>query len=178
MLRLVVQDPARPDTHFSTIRFVPVPQIGPEPREVRLKIARLPVGFTVEQCDLHVFVNGREYATNLSPHRATVDENDAYRFLLLRYLGERASATLPPQIMIELVPPKLAASVPDDQRSLTVDFAIDREGRVVDLKMPAAVAAVRSELVELLRSVRFYPGLVKGIPVESGGTFALSEFIR
>ncbi len=178
MLRLVVTDPANPRVHVCTIRFLPLPRLGPEPHDVRVAVGGLPAGFAVEDCRLHVFVAGRELATSNSPNRLTVSPDEAHQFLVLRYLANQKKSTIPPAIIPELLPPDLAAHVGGQERSLAIDFAIDRDGKVTGLTLPPGAGDLSRELLTMLRSLRFYPALVNGTPMDSSGTFALSEFIR
>lgn len=177
MLRVLLRDPGNPDAPISMVRFLNLPALGPEPREVRASLGGLPPGFSVDQCQLHVFADGSEIATSASPNRLEVTRDEAHQFLLLRYLTTQKSATVPPAVIPELLSSDLAGLVPAAQRSLTIDFAIDRDGRVTNLKTPAGVA-LDPKLEELLRSLCFYPALTSGTPVDSSGTFALSELIR
>jgi len=178
LLRLILRDPNQPGTPASTLRFFPLPVIDTKARKVTLTLRGLPPGFSADAHELHVFVGNEEIATSVSSHRYEVTAPEAHQFLLLQYLDKNKRATIPVGIVTELLPSGLAALIPDPQRSLTVNFSVDADGRVTDVTWPAGSSAPSPELDAALRALPFYPALLEGKPTASTGTFALSEFLR
>lgn len=177
VLRLILRDPDSPAVPVSTLRFFPLPVIDTKPRKVTLSLAGLPAGFAADAHELHIFVGGEELATSLSSHRFEVSASEAHQFLVLRYVDKNRGVTVPVSLVRELLPTGLTSLVPDAQRSIAVDFSIDANGAVTDLRFAVGSTAPGPELETALRAVRFYPALVRGAPAASTGTFALSEVL-
>ncbi len=178
VLRLFIRQPRHPNEKISLLKFLPLPELGPKERKLGVWVRGLPSGYTLDAYELHFFIGNRELATTVSRNRFEVTKSEAHQFLILRYVTEHKLATAPAAIVSELVPAELRDLVRDDWKSWTVDFTIDADGNVTHLAFAGGQPPPSADLEETLRTLRFYPALVHGVPTASEGTFALSEFLR
>jgi hypothetical protein len=131
----------------------------------------------MESYDVHIFAGTRELATNLSKNRLQLGIEEAHQFFLLNHTLENAGADRPPRLISELVPPEFRSLLNGTEPEINVELAIDRHGRVTQVATTGGAPALSPELEAALRRTLFLPALKAGVPVDSSGTFALSEFL-
>ncbi len=161
------------------LKFFALPKAGLAARKVSVLQSGLQPGFTVDAYDIHIYADGREMPTNLSPNRMDLSVDEAHKFLVLRHAQLNRTASIPAEIIPDLIPPEVRTWLAAIHTDATVDLEIDRDGRMTKVDAIRANADLSvAEVENKLREVRFFPALLKGSPADSKGTFALSEFSR
>ncbi len=140
-----------------------------ETRRVLVFQGGFPPGYTLEQCDVHLYDGTREYATNLSRRRVEITADEAHQFHVVSYLTANKGRS----VGASPAGPALAAA--PRHRLLQVDpeavyhVRVSKGGQVLavfedaDGKRPLKEAAIR----EALQSIRYFPALENGRAVES-----------
>jgi hypothetical protein len=174
---LVVRRPENARVRFQSIKFEPLPPIGPTPRRITIMRAGLQPGFSVDSYDVHIYANGRELATNRSARRTLVSREEACAYLVFTHVERnRALGTNDTvQIIPELLPPALGGLIPADRGIVPVDVEVGIDGHVETLSLGAGYS--EPQLETALRAVRFYPAVRGGKATRDRGTFLLSDFI-
>lgn len=176
VLRLVVRTPQTPGQPMAAVKFFPLRRITPKPQKFVFTQYGLPLGFTIDSYELHVYMNGAELATSLSSNRVEVTASEAHQVLVLRHLADNRSASLPIQTVPELLSPELRRVIPPEQLGRTVNLDVDAGGRVTAVRLTPAETPENDPAIEAaLRDVLFLPALLNGEAVASTGSFALSE---
>ncbi len=179
LLRMVVRDPANPQQPLSVLKFFPLRHVGPASRKISILQTGLPAGFAVDSYTVHIYSEGEELPTNLSANRMDLSIDEAQQFLILRHCQLNRTASIPAEIIPDLIPPEVRTWLAAIHTDATVDLEIDRDGRMTKVDAIRANADLSvAEVENKLREVRFFPALLKGSPADSKGTFALSEFSR
>lgn len=179
VLRLLVRDPANPRDPVPVVRFFSLRDPGARARKVTILQTGLPPGFGVDSYSVHIYSAGREVPTTLSSNQVEVTADEAHQFLILRHLQQHAHGQVPVQVIPDFLPAQLSELVPPGQGEQTVDFTIDRNGRVIRVApTPGSSVTLTLALEAALRNVRFLPAVQNGQPVEGLGTFALVELLR
>lgn len=175
VLRLVLQDVAQPTAaRQQLLKMFRLRTLDATPRKVIVRSLGLPPGATVESFEVYVYADGEELATNLSRNRIEVTADEAHQFVILRHMQRHKGETLPAQIPGDLQA-KAPASVAAHAAAL-LTLGITAEGKVSDVKVVSiASESLPAELESAVRGARFLPALVNGQPVDSTGSFAVSE---
>jgi hypothetical protein len=178
-LRMMVRDPANPGVPMTSVKFFPLPRLGEKTRRVSLMQAGLPPGFAVDSYAVHVYTgDGRELATNLSSKRMDLTEEQAWQYLLFQHVTKHKDVDEAVRIAGEMLPPELGKLIPKDRLLVPVDVAVDRHGKIKSVTVgPGKTLAEDAGLVEALKRVRIFPAIEDGEPVDSRGTFLLSDFV-
>jgi hypothetical protein len=179
VMRVFLRKPEKPDEPLSSIRFFRLPDLGPKPRKVQLLHENLPAGFSLDRYELHVYSQGEELPTNLSPHRVELTLDEVHQFFVLKHISEHSSGDAPIAIVRELLDHDLRQHVSDDQLNRAVDVTVDAAGRVTNLELePHTAQSPDAYISSVLQNVRFLPAVQKGKPIAGKGRFVLSEFLQ
>jgi hypothetical protein len=170
--------PSTPRTTAHGVMVEPLPRITSKPRTVRIQHAALPLGFELVGSRVHIYADGREVATNLSPRRVEVSASEAHQFLLTQYLLDHAGEDRRPEAVIGIRADKVRDLSSPEMLSRNVRVEVDRDGHVVDARViPAGVEGTDRFIENLVREVRFFPALDGGDPVEGVVTLALDTLV-
>ena len=82
---------------------------------------------------VHLYVNGKELATNLSERAVDLTRQQAREFLLLSYLADHAAESMPPEPVWTLVPPALLAAKTGTAFDFPVIVNVDADGSVISI---------------------------------------------
>ncbi len=179
LLRMVVRDPANPQQPLSVLKFFPLRRVGPASRKVSILQTGLPAGFVVDSFTVHIYSEGDELPTNLSANRMDLSIDEAQQFLILRHCQRNRNASIPAEIIPDLIPPEVRTWLASLHTDATIDLEIDRNGRLTKVNAVQGNADLSpAEIETKLHDVRFFPALLKGVPADSKGTFGLLEFAR
>lgn len=138
-----------------------------QPRRVRFQQGGLPIGYILEDYQVHLFNKGQEIATNVAPMRTLLTPEEAFQYRVVDYVSSHPNATLPAA--------PAAGQVSDALREhLIAKYA----GHAVYVRVLPTGRADRAfsdkackepiddaQLDALLSQVRFDPALEKGKPV-------------
>jgi hypothetical protein len=154
--------------------------IDESPRKVRFMQKWLPVGYRVDDFEIHTYrEDGSELATNLSAKRALLSRAEAFEFLLFQYTTTNRPNSLEPHPVRELLPSDLHLIIPRNQHHREAYLNIDERGTVTGVRLEGAAGDPSDAFIEkAIRTVYFFPALAFGEPVESEVTFTLGALIR
>jgi hypothetical protein len=145
--------------------------IGPDPRRIWVKNGGFPPGFTLQRHEVHLYLPGRELATNLSEKSVQIAESDAFQFLNLQYIAEHKGETLRPVVAWNNLPAGFAAGLPEELLTQPIWADVDANGVVVS-------SSASSETRDLVKLIRFHPALEEGKPVPGRVKIILSDYVR
>ena len=174
---MTVMRPAGPNpTPVNLYAFRELPRVGPKPRRVTLSHGRLPLGFTVDDYEIHIYTNERELATNLSRNRLAVSRLEAHQFLVLQRALRNRHRDIPAEVVHALLPADNRVEIPEALATRSAEVEIGADGRVTEVRIPPGGSAEEDARLEaLMRSTLFYPTLRAGKPAESTLAFSLAE---
>ena len=157
----------------------PVRGLGPSPKTVRFFQGGFPRDFVWEKTSLHLYVNGVEVATNLSPNRVDITADDALRYLVMSHIASH------PKESLAAVPLRIALPADFKQQAGSaaigqpVFLTVGPDGLVRKTAADAAGAtALDPYLDSVVRKFRFGPALEAGKAVESLVEFRFSDYLR
>ena len=111
----------------------PVGAIGPEPRKIKVRKTGFAPGFTITDVKIHLYVHGKELATNLSERAVDLTRKQAREYLLLSYLADHAVETMTPAPVWTLAPAALLAAESSAGFDYPVVVNIDADGSVISI---------------------------------------------
>lgn len=171
-------DPREPGIKRMLTAVQPLGRVAQKPRKVTVSISGLPRSFHLFGCNMHLYGNGQEVATNLSKMQTVVTEEEVYRYFLGNYLMRNRVSTCPPAPLV-LDPGEVRRHVDAAGLAQEVHIRVDAQGNVASLSVDeAGVEAVAPPILAAMRFIRFFPGLKNGQPVDSGVTLKLSDLLR
>ncbi|WP_221032692.1 hypothetical protein [Actomonas aquatica] len=150
----------RPRSFYETIG-----DLGPKPRRVYLRRTGFKAGFTVENVTVHVYARGQELVSNLSAKNTPLTAEQTRDYLLLSYLSEHATESLPAQPVWSLAPPALLAAESASAFDRTVAINLDADGSLISIHDSRAAAETFAASIHDASTLR------AGNPTKTG-TFA------
>jgi len=138
-------------------------------RKVVIYRGGFPPGYLLERCDVHVFDQGSEVATNLSRKRVELSADDVQQYRIVEYIGANRGRTLPAALLSDVGPGGAGARLTPAQREPTYHLVVNKAGKVVAACLDdSGKELVRDPAVDaMLKALRFYPALRDGKPVET-----------
>lgn len=165
-----------PDEGFTDhVFFHHVGKLGTEPREIEFYQEGFPEGFHLKTIDIHIFKNGREIVSNVSPKQLSLNRAELHEYVALERVSMDRGKTVPAEPIWTLAPPALLGSSDPHDFDFPVVVEVDDMGRVTgwDAKivLPSTVETVLKDLV-------FKPALNAGEPVASQAEVSLRDFFQ
>lgn len=150
--------------------------IGSKPAKIDVLQGGMPRGFEIEEVQVHLYDNGREIPTEVSPKRVPLSRDDAFEYLKIEYLSGHKGDTL-------MATPALGRPTKEQRLQLTPNqWKAYYYAKVSKDGVPTATFAdeacsepVEGMLGELVKNVRYYPALEKGRQVEGTARLSLRE---
>lgn len=161
------ENPERADTGRIWIYAQALPRVDTKPAKVRLFRGGFPPGYKLEDVQVHLYDQGNEIATNVSPKRVSLTLDEAMLFLTMEYCAAHKNEDLPPSVALAALPGEIRAKVAGSGEPLWVK--ISAEGRVTAVFGDEACArpVADSALASAVKEIRYRPALRQGKPVES-----------
>lgn len=163
------------DALSDVIFFHEVAEIGPEPREIRMRKDGLPPGFEVDSVVLHVYRQGQELVTDQSEKQFALTRDEALEYLTLERLSSHRGETLPASPAWSLAPDALLASRNPEEFDLPMTVQVDERGRVLAIDTPARVPP---RIADVATEVVFLPAIENGVAVAGTARLNLRDFFR
>lgn len=136
----------------------------------KIKIVQngLPPGFSIEKLQVHLYDQGKEIPTTVSPKRVELTFDDAFQYLLIDYLTTNKGATLPATPGLAFLPPDFDARVAKSEFKPAYYIKVSKDGTPgeVFLDQRCTEKSTDDYINTVLSKVRFKPALDKGKPVE------------
>ncbi len=137
--------------------------IGASPTKIYLRQGGLPPGYEIEECQVRLYNQGREIATNIAPKRVELSRDEAFQYLKIAYLRRHKDSTLPPTPALGRPDRLTMAQLAPARRTQTFYVQVDQEGRPgLAFTDEACTAPVEADDAALIANVRFYPALEAG----------------
>ena len=136
-----------------------------------------PLGYQLEGHEIHLYDNGREVATNLSPKRQVLTFDQAFAYVRDKYIEAHKTKTVPALAVMGDLPRDFSAQVATGKYAAPVYVTVSKEGlgheAFSDLACKSRINDPYLETV--VRSIRFQPALEAGKPVEGIVTLDLRK---
>jgi hypothetical protein len=147
------------------------------PKNVMVYRGGLPPGYIIEGCEVHLYNEGEEVATNLSRKRVPLTDDEALQFRIIEYVGANKGRTLPATPATTTLAREVRMSLTADQLGGTCYVRVARDGRVAAAFHDAAGRQPLHDpaLESALQTLRFKPALEAGKPVESIASFSFAQ---
>lgn len=150
-------------------------KIGPDPRKFSTIGEGFPLNAVVDEINIHVYQNGREFVTNQSAKQILLSREDAQEYAIHERMGEHKHETVPPAPVWNLAPSPLFSASDSEVFDHPITVNVDERGRVTSIdpktKVPPYVAAIATQLP-------FFPALENGQPVAGVAQINLHDFFR
>lgn len=142
--------------------------IGPKTKRVRFKQIGMPLGFLIQNYQVHLYNKGVEIATTEAPMRTVVSEEEAFQFRVIDYISSHEDATLPAAPAAGQLSQTLREHLTSRYANKPVYVRVLATGRAerAYADKVCKTPIEDTELESLLTRVRFNPALEKGKPVK------------
>jgi hypothetical protein len=172
-------DPRDPARKRMRTTVLPLDRITEKPRKVTVSLTGMPLGFRLIGCHFDLYGNGHEVATNVSKAQPAMTEEEVYQYFLREYLANNRDKTRPPVPLLLAPAGELRPQVNAAELDQVIYVRVDEHGNVVSLSTDETGAReVPPQILSVLRSVRFFPGLKNGTPIESRAQLKLADLLR
>ena len=137
-----------------------------------------PDGKLVDSAEIYLFSGGSEIATNLSPKRVDLSEEQIRNFANFQYTAQNTSKTLPPLPAWYVLDPKIFRNTDPQLLDATFNVTIDENGVVTQVRTDAIVdSRAIASIKDLMDDLIFYPALDKGNPVTGSLEIRLKDYL-
>lgn len=154
-------------------------RVTEKPRKVTLTLRGMPLGFHLVGCQIGLYGNGQEVATNVSQTQEAMTAEQVHQYFLGDYLLSNRDKTLPPAPLLLAPADELRPQVSPAALEQVIYARLDEHGNVVALSTDETeVRDVPPPILAVLRHVRFFPGLENGKPVDSRVKLKTSDLLR
>lgn len=167
----------RPQTARNWIYAQTLPPLTEKSRSIRMLRGGFPPGFHVESYRVHIYDAGVEVATSVSRKRVWLNDDEAFQFAVIEYVGRHRDATLSPRALKSYVPTDIRLRLPEQKINRTLYVKVGKDGRATGAFLDEACAKKISDpdLEEVLLNLRFNPALHKGRAVEGVAPVNLAQ---
>jgi hypothetical protein len=151
--------------------------IGLNPTNVHFLVGGFPVGFQLQNIEIHLYNRGEEIATNVAPKRVEMTRDEAFDYVRTKYIESHKGFTLPALPVMGDLPPDLHEHLAKGEYAAPVYVRISKDG-LADRPYsdPACTKPIDDPyLTTVVRSIRFKPALNQGVPVDSLGTVDVAK---
>lgn len=137
------------------------------PQFVQALQGGFPPGFILEKYHVHLFNEGREIATNVSPKRVELTAEEAFEYVKLQYVAAHKGATLPPTPAIARLPADMHSRLSGGQFNRTYYVKVGEDGTAGEAFLDADCSQKLDDpyVASLVQKIRFKPALENGKPV-------------
>ncbi len=151
--------------------------VGPRPQKIRFTQGGFPPGFKLQRVELHLFNQGDELATNVSPKRVDLTFDEAFQYVGIEYLTSHRGATLPAAPVMGRLPPDWRQRLTAAQCSRLYFVKVDQGGRPLGAYEDEACSEPVADpyLESVIREIRFTPALDSGKPVAGTAKLRLGD---
>jgi len=150
--------------------------IGTKPTKVELLHGGFPLGFEIEELQVHLYNDGREIPTDVSQKRVPLSRDEAFEYLKIDYFRGHKADTVPATPAVGRPDRQELARLGPKLADAVYYVKVDREGRPggvfadEECSQPADTAAAA-----LAGAVRYYPALENGKTVDGVAHLVLSH---
>ncbi len=155
---------AKPGTSQGQVIYAkPIEPVGPHPSKINILQTGMPIGFVVDECQVRLYNNGQEVATNIAPRRMEMTKDEAFLYLKIDRVGRAKGATLPAAPAIGRPDEATRARLTNDQLRSPYFVKVTKEGRADGVFIDQDCTKPADETISaLVQEMRFYPALENG----------------
>jgi hypothetical protein len=141
--------------------------ITTETRKISLLKGGFPFGFEPVDFQVHLYNRGREIATDVAPKRVLLTREEAFTYARMEYQGSNKGASLPAKPFMGKLSKEAKTQLSTEQLAQPYYVQVSKDGMPQAAFLDAKCSRpVDQPLTVLISSVRFYPALDKGRPVD------------
>ena len=150
--------------------------IGSKPTRIEILHGGFPLGFEIEDLQVHLYNEGKEVPTNFAQNRVALTRDEAFEYLKIEYLGNHKGETL-------VATPALGLPDKEERLRLTPNLwnpvyyaKVSKDGVPSATFADEACSQPVDDIVgALAQNVRYYPAIEKGKPVEGTARLTWSQ---
>jgi hypothetical protein len=177
---LIVQFRAPGDKAGKTGRWVyarALQPIGTEPVKVHVEQGGFPLGFEIQDFQVHLYNQGEEIATSAAPKRLELTRKEALQYVIIEYVSSHKGATLPPTPALGRLPADLPARLANNQFQQIFYVRVDKDGQALEVYSDQSCSHTVSDpyVQSVVRSIGFKPALENGKAVEGVASLNLRQ---
>ena len=149
------------------------------PRRVSMRRGGLPPGYELDKVNVHVYDQGREVATNVSPKRVELTREEAFQYIVIEHIGNNKGQTLPATPVMATLTPEARTRLRDGQGQQVYYVLVSKDGLVTDGFEDEEYSKRIADpfFAEVVKRIWFKPALEKGKPVESKTPLDITKFL-
>jgi hypothetical protein len=156
-----------------------ITRIDSHARHVHFLAGGFKPGFKLVNLEVHVYNDGNEVATNLSPNRVELSRDEAFEYVKMDYLSAHPDATLPAAPAMGKLPADLPSRLAQGQFGDALYVKVSKDGVAADAYVDEACSKRVDDpyLETMLKDIRFEPALQNGKPVAGVAKLKLGQLI-
>mgnify|MGYP000937752490 CR=1 FL=1 len=149
------------------------------PRRVSMRRGGLPPGYELDKVNVHVYDQGREVATNVSPKRVELTREEAFQYIVIEHIGNNKGQTLPAMPVMATLTPEVRTRLREGEGQQVYYVNVSKDGLVTDAFEDEGYSKRIADpfFAEVVRRVWFKPALKSGKPVEAKTSVDFTEFL-
>jgi hypothetical protein len=149
------------------------------PRRVSVRRGGLPPGYELDKVNVHIYDQGREVATNVSPKRVELTREEAFQYIVIEHIGNNKGQTLPATPVMATLTPEARTRLRDGQGQQVYYVLVSKDGLVTDGFEDEEYSKRIADpfFAEVVKRIWFKPALEKGKPVESKTPLDITKFL-
>ena len=154
----------------------PIEPITAEQQRVHILRGGFPLGFEMNQVQMHLYNRGKEIPTTVSPRRLTMNRNEAFSYALSEYFGSHQEATSPAIPFMGRLKKEAKAQLTPEQLDRSYFVKVTKEGRPSSAFLNSDYShPVDETIAALIANTRYYPALEKGQPINGVAEMKFSQ---
>ena len=160
---------APPSTARNWIYAQVLDYVDETPRPVQIRRGGLPLGYELDRVTVHIYDQGREVATNVSPKRVELTREEAFQYIVIEHIGNNKGKTLPAAPVMVTVTPELKARLGAGEGQQVYYVTVSKDGLVSEVFEDEAYSKKVADafFTAAVKRIWFKPALENGKPVES-----------
>ncbi|HZZ18868.1 MAG TPA: hypothetical protein VFE25_05840 [Opitutaceae bacterium] len=144
---------------------------------VKFEQGGFPPGYQLISFELHLYNNGIEIATNVSPGRKSLSSDEAFDYVKTKYIAAHKGETLGAAPVMGSLPDDLRTRIVSGKYADTVYVRVSKDGTASEAFEDAACTKKidDSYLESVVHGILFKPALIQGEPVAGVAPLNLSR---
>ena len=149
------------------------------PRQVSIRRSGLPAGYELDKVNVHIYDQGREVATNVSPKRVELTREEAFQYIVIEHIGNNKGKTLPAMPVMATLTPELRQRLRDGDGQQVYYVNVSKEGRVTEVFEDDAYSKRLGDgfFAQTVKRIWFKPALEEGKPVDAKTSVDVTKFL-
>ncbi len=149
------------------------------PRPVSIRRGGLPAGYELDKVNVHIYDQGREVATNVSPKRVELTREEAFQYIVIEHIGNNKGKTLPAMPVMATLTPEVRTRLREGQGQQVYYVSVSKDGLVTDAFEDEGYSKRIADpfFGDVVKRIWFKPALENGKPVESKTPLDITRFL-